>query len=443
MSEQNNNKNINYCSYCGSEIRNDARFCFACGHGYDFDPTNEPTQNQSSTIKDNETSLKIARIKEQISIKIAQKKKEYQAKKALKQEVYEKKRQDKKEKKKLKKSYRRGIIVGIFITCMAISIGGFFTIGALTYGTYEESFTYYYNSPSPPGSIESCDIYMDIGNINLQYNSTPVNYHVKVEVDIKVSGLFVSGKNYENFYNPINWENDSSASFSLTTIIWSWIDPTNWFKMQDTVLTVTLRTDVIYNITAASTTGGVSLTVPDNIIINDLLLNCITGGVSLHASGVNFTGKISCNTITGGVLLNFTNCVFDGDIQGSAITGGVEFNTYNAFYAKDINLNLGTTTGGVLMNIQHYMGMGANITGTASTVTGGISLTYIDTESAIGAKFTGTTTTGAVILPSDSGFTLENSHTSKTDNYNVVSSRYTLTLSTTTGSVSITGISTV
>ena len=445
MSDPNNQNKIKYCSYCGSEIRGNAQFCFACGHRFDENPLIEPSQPMPTDSVYSTFATKAYEIKERIAVKMAQKKKEYELKKAAKIEARRAKKlkmkQKRIKKKKAKKSYAKGIFVGIFISLVAFSIGGFFVIGFMTQGVYEDSFTYYYNLASP-ASIEECIIYGDTAGINIQYNSTPVDYIVKVDVDISVSGLFVSGKSYENFYNPISWKNTSSAEFSLTGYLWSWIDPTSWFKIQNNLITVTLRTDVVYKLSATSITGGISLVTPENTTIDELNLKCVTGGVRLNAAETNFTKKVICETTTGGVVLDFANCTFNDDIQGNTITGGVEFNSYNPNYTQNINLNLGTTTGGIVMNIQQYSDMSANVTGTARTVTGGVSIDYRDTISDIGAKFTGTTVTGDVFLPSGSNFTLQPPDSSTSQNYNTANTTYTITASTTSGNVNIAGICT-
>ncbi|MFX1380870.1 MAG: hypothetical protein ACFFBP_00380 [Promethearchaeota archaeon] len=459
MSNPNNNQEVKFCSFCGSEIRINAQFCFACGQRFDVATPSEPIPSPHYMSKREEIALKIAEKKEIIAAKVAQKKKEIAAKKVLKREAIQKKKQEIKAKKKAKKTYRKGLIVGFVLSCLIFAIVGFFMVGFITQGTYEESFTYYY-SPASPSPIEEILVYGDTAEINIQYNATPVEYYAKVDVDLYVSGLFVSGKKYENFFNPMSWENSSSASFSLTSIAWSWVDPTNWIKMMNNVITVTLRTDVVYDISASSTTGSVSLIASEKATINDLSLSCTTGGVNLYASdanitgeiscstttggvnlyatNANFTGEISCTTTTGGVLLNFTSCEFNDNIAGSTTTGGVTLNSYNAKYAQNINLNLGATTGGITMNILHYTEMGANVTGTLTTVTGGVTINYIDTVSNIGVRFTNSWVTGDETYTTGPEFI-----SGTTTNYNTAISRYTISSSTTTGGISITASSAV
>ena len=142
--------------------------------------------------------------------------------------------------------------------------------------------------------------------------------------------------------------------------------------------------------------------------------------------------------------ISHSNVLDFGCGEGYSITElkshGVEFNSYNSNYTQDIDLSLATTTGGISMNIQQYFDMTGNVTGTASAVTGGISITYIDTVSNIGAKFEASIVTGEISYPSGAGFI---GGTGTTQNYYTATSLYTISCSTTTGNIVIDGTSTI
>jgi hypothetical protein len=427
MSEQ----NIKYCPSCGTKIDSDAQFCFACGSQFDEDVSVKPEKEKISTAPGTrDIASKVAQKREQVSAKLAEKREVKKEHVALK-----------KEKKEAKKTYKKGLIVGIIMSCLIFGVVGFFVVGIFTSGTYQETFTYTYN-PASPASVEQCTIYADTASINVQYNSTPVSYYAKVEVNLRITGMFQSGKTFQNFFNPISWENASSAALSLTKNPLSLIDPTQWFKIENNVITLTLRTDIVYDITATSITGGVSMTVPENVTVNDLTLSCVTGGVSVYGTNANFTQGLSSSTTTGGVLLNFTKCAFGDNIAGTTTTGGVILNMYNAEYAQNIVWTLATTTGSITMNIQQYTDMGADVTGTANAVTGGIAAIYKDSGANTGARFVGRTTTGVVSRTAtgyDADIGTEKLKTCTSSDFGIATNTYDMTLTTTTGNINIGG----
>jgi len=415
-------ENMKFCPNCGTKLERKASFCFACGSELEEGAAFQPEKG--------EPARKIAQKKEKVVLKLTEKEKKIKVKVA-----------EKKEKKKTKKTYRKGLIAGIIISCLLFSIVGFFIVGAFTFATYQESFTYYY-TPASPASVEECNIYASTARIQIQYNTTPVNYYAKVDVNFHFSGLFMAGKTYQNFFNPISWDNDSSADLSLTSIHWAWVDPTNWFKTDNHVVNLTLRTDIVYDITTTSITGGISIIVPENVTVNDLTLSCTTGGVSVYGTGANFSQGLSSSTTTGNVLLNFTRCHFGGNIAGTTTTGGVTLNTYNAEYTQDITWTLSTTTGAVLMSIQQYSNMSSDVTGSASTTTGGVTVQYYDNSPYFGARFTGSTTTGVVSCTADDiagvGSAKYKICTSG-DFATTANNTYDLTCTTTTGNIAIVG----
>jgi len=413
------NQNMRFCPGCGTKLDRTASFCFACGYQLEEGAAVIPEKEQVSTMpRTVDTSSKKETGKGLVAMK----------------------REKKKAKKKSKKTYRKGVIVGLILACIVFGILGFFLVGFMTSGTYQKTYSYYYN-PASPASIEECTIYADTAFINVQYNTTPVSYYAKVDVNFYFSGFFVFGKTYQNYFNPISWENESSAALTLTRNHMSWIDPTNWLKTEWNVITLTLRTDVVYDITATSVTGGISMTAPQNVTINDIALTCTTGSVDLNGTDATFTKGLSCSTTTGSTILEFTRCTFGDNIVGGSTTGGVNLKTYNLTYTKDITWTLSTTTGGIYTRISQNSNMGANITGSVTTTTGSISVLYYDNSPNYGARFSGTTTTGSVSCSGDDFYEAgsDKNKLCTTDDYISAINTYELTLTATTGSIYVGG----
>ncbi len=354
-------------------------------------------------------------------------------------------------------------IVFLIIAGLLVSGGVAFGIVVVaTWGEFAYSNNYYYD-PGVPSSWEKVSFSSDVGSINIKYNSTPTNYAVKLELDIKVSGGFVAGKSFSDFFKPIIWANVSEpvTTFSLEN------NPITWFIfpiIQIITIDVTLRTDVNYDIAAASTTGLINLDIPDNMDLNNTILHSTTGSITLNANenvtfsgnvqaggttgkvdifakNVNFSQGLTTTSTTGLLTLNFTNCVMGNDISGTSTTGKITLNSYNMVYSQNSVLNLVSTTGEVIANIYQYIDMGVNITGSLVTTTGGIGVTYKDNQAIVGASFLGATTTGSYARTNSGGFSAISSNPFESLDYGTANSTYTLSLTTTTGGINVDGTS--
>ena len=115
----------------------------------------------------------------------------------------------------------------VFLIIAGILVSGGVAFGLIMFinwGEYSYSNDYYYD-PGIPSSMEQVNFSCDVGNINIKYNTTPTNYAVKLDLDIKVSGGFVEGKSFSDFFKPLIWTNVSASQivFSLEN------KPITWF----------------------------------------------------------------------------------------------------------------------------------------------------------------------------------------------------------------------
>ena len=357
------------------------------------------------------------------------------------------------------KNYKIALIV---ISALIVGGGlGFVVTGFATAGSIDESFSFQYE-PSSPAPIEDLSINADIGKIIVKYNTTVTSDFAKIDVDLKIAGLFTSYKSYLDFFSPsTEWWDESSGIFNLEVLPDVWFDPSYWFKLYEITITVTLRTDVIYDIDATTATGAIEMSVPNEVILNGTSLTSSTGSVKLTTSGNNeFQGKVGLKTSTGSVdlfakntnfthgfeaitstgslLLNYTNCGMGDDLTGIVSTGSVTFKSYNMYYFKDIDLKLQTSTGSIDAELYQYIDMGANVTSNVHTSTGSIDVFYRDNLANTGVRFVSSTSTGSInYTPHATMDILGNVYSS--DNYGIAMYKYTFTLATSTGSVYVNG----
>jgi len=362
------------------------------------------------------------------------------------------------------KKLRNYKIALIVISALIVGGGiGFVVTGFATAGSIEASFSFQYE-PSSPDPIEDLSINVDIGKIIVKYNTTATPYFAEIDVNLKITGLFMSGKTYLDFFNPsTEWWDGSLGIFNLGVLPGVWFDPSHWFKSYENTITVTLRTDVIFDIDATTATGAIEMSVLDDVILNGTSLTSSTGSVKLTTLGKNeFQGKVGLQTSTGSVdlfakstkfnhgfeaftstgslLLNFTNCRMGDDLTGIVSTGSVTFKSYNMIYDKDIDLKLETSTGDIDAEIYQYINMGANVTGNMKSSTGSIEVLYRDSLANTGVKFTSSIGTGSINYTPHATMEITGLGSIYSSiNYGIAIYRYTFALTTSTGNVDVDG----
>jgi len=363
----------------------------------------------------------------------------------------------------LKKSNR----ILLIIVAVCIVTGGS-AFGVLVWATWSE-FPYentYYYKPETPSSIERININCDIGSIHIKYNKTPTDYYAQIDLDIQIKGILVEGKSFQDFFYPIIWQNESTQviSFVLDAKASTWL---TFSISQQVKIYLTLRTDVTYDLNTRLSTGSISMDIPNNVILNNTKLSTSTGSialnaakdttflgnvemstntgsVALYANQINFTHSLRAFTSTGSLLLNFSKCSIGKHLVGTVSTGSIDFNSYNMKYSDDYIWGLETSTGSIDVNIIQYTEISVNVTGTILTSTGSIDVYYKDNSANIGAKFTGSTSTGSIDYNpiGVGGFIETGGSTSKTitsNDYNSAIKAYTFSLTTSTGSIEVNG----
>ena len=314
------------------------------------------------------------------------------------------------------RNYNKALII---VAALIVGGGiGFVITGFVTSGSIEDSFNFTYE-PISPDPVEDLTFNVDLGSILFKYNTSPTASFAKIDVNMKITGLYMAGKTYLNFFHPsTQWWDNTTNTFNLITLPDIWFDPSHWFKSYNISVTVTLRTDVVYDLVALSSIGSIEMQVPDGVVLNGTSLTSSTGAIKLNTLGnneflgrvkfesstgkvesfatkTNFTKGFRAETSTGELALNYTNCVMSDDLKGTTSTGKLTFKSYNMIYTEDINLDLESSTGNIYADLYQYITMGENITGVWKTSTGSVYVLYKDNLVNTGVKFTGSTSTGS------------------------------------------------
>lgn len=227
----------------------------------------------------------------------------------------------------------------------------------------DESFTYTYSSTTPPIKKE-LNLNTDLGIIDIKYTTQPMDYLIRIDVDIVMAGPNLNGKSYLDFFN-IGWENVSSPVNFTLELKPDMLEEFSNLHKANVIINIMLRTDIIFDINASIIEGEIELANLVGITVNNLFLNVDRGNINY----------------------DFNHCIIEGNITGTVNYGNITLKSYNNQYTHNSKLTFLNLWGFTLIDIYQYEEMGANITGTAFTKTGIIKIIYKDDSPNVGAQF--------------------------------------------------------
>jgi hypothetical protein len=282
-----------------------------------------------------------------------------------------------------------GIILVIISLIVIIPIY-FLSTGLSKYGRIDENPKYEFDQ-TDSSPIKILNLNVDVGNIDIKYVNPPVDFVVKIEVDIEMNGILTYGESYTDYFSLTDEIVDSQVNFNLK--FKPNIDRGRILTLLNNLqIIVFLRADNIFNIDIYSETGNVNLVVPFGVIINDLDINVTTGNA----------------------LLGFNHCMINGNLTGMVNRGDLRVTTYNVEYSKDSIWRLNTNIGEVTVEITHLnqlINLEANIKGIIETNNGDITLDYQDNSKDVGAMISLQPARGSQLdWPGFSGIPVENSY---------------------------------
>lgn len=266
-------------------------------------------------------------------------------------------------------------IIAIFVLIL-VAISLIISIPALTlsnifsnYGTIDELLHFEY-APDNSSPIEKLNINTDIGDIEIKYVTTPVDYYVKIQVDIGMVGQSIAGKEYTDFFS-VDWDDTSpSPTFIMMCKSNTCFDLSQLLK-QDVDIFITLNANILFDI---------------NITVNE------KGNVQHIVQFGVTTNNVDIYTNKGNVLYDFRYSTLEGNITGTANNGDIELIAYNPEYTRNITWTCNSIARDIRINISHinqYKTMNATINGSLiGNYFGDIYVYYYDNTANIGAKVT-------------------------------------------------------
>ncbi|MFX1567034.1 MAG: hypothetical protein ACFFCV_01555 [Promethearchaeota archaeon] len=255
------------------------------------------------------------------------------------------------------------ILISSFGFIITVPIG-VLSVNLSSYGIINYSYSYPY-TPDNRSAVEKLNLNVEIGDIEIKYIDPPVDYFMRIEVNVEMAGSGLAGKSYSNYFNISEGDKTSSPyDFSMrlfSNVTQSEVDS----LLRDVSITVTLRKGVIFDISTAVMDGNVDLIVPFNVHISNLNVNITNGDI----------------------FFDLTNCIVEGNITGVTKNGKLVLKSYNVEYTQNSMWILSSIKNKIYIT-QHKL-MGANVTGSIITAIDiPTILNYNDNSPEIGAKFT-------------------------------------------------------
>ena len=218
-------------------------------------------------------------------------------------------------------------------------------------GTTAEAFQVPFSS-----TIRSLDLTVtnDIGGVTVQF-VTGTAYLVRAEMTHNI-GLFASHSEGDVVVADATAGNTTSFSVSAQG------GGGGFFGGGGHAILVTVQRDLAVAMTVHSTTGGVTIDVPSGVSLRFLEATATTGGVRVTLQGVDFASEatIQASTVTGGVILIIrqpTGVPGTVPVSASTTTGGVEF-TFSDGSDAAVRILSQVTTGGIDFDPTKYQGTG-------------------------------------------------------------------------------------
>lgn len=261
----------------------------------------------------------------------------------------------------------RDIIIGIIFSFSIIFSVPIFILSTslASSGKISERLQYLYN-PSSPSNMEELSIGIDIGDVKLEYITTPVNYFAKLDINIEMIGLDLAGKSYLDYFD-FNWQNISEC-----------VNFTMRIKPEISLIEVLslIKNIQVLIFISANTICDIDIRVKDQ---GDTQI-IVPFGISVE----NIIVKLS----KGDIQFDFSYCILKGNITGIIQDeGDLFFKSYNLQPIQNISLLLSAVEGDIFIDIFQHNGMDANISGIISHKIGNIRFKYDDDNLDVGAYF--------------------------------------------------------
>lgn len=266
------------------------------------------------------------------------------------------------------------VLIALIVIAAVIAAIAFLPVQAVGPVTHRMSVPY-----KSGVNVLDLDLTADVAGVNIAFEDLTGEWQspsviLNASATARV-GVFGSSDFLERFMPVLQ---ETTVGNVLTVTVTQDVDTIDWPRYSSLKVTFDIRIDPSMNtsLNVETSTGGIVLDTHAGVVLNSLNLEATTGGVEANlVEDVVNAGDVSLKTTTGGVELSWNNVNVTNDVEVSAITttGGVAVDVMqDKRLLGNVTLRAEATTGGVDFAIEIRGDVGAKIE--SSVITGGIDI---------------------------------------------------------------------
>ena len=182
-----------------------------------------------------------------------------------------------------------------------------------------------------------------------QFNSTPMEEIIMIDAQFDFSFRGSEDSILEEVYD-IMWDtSETSVLFGVYQTDWF-----NWAMWDQSIIIVTLRTDVVYDLDIDTGSGSVSVDVPKGVDFTHLGINSGSGSIHLKMNGSSsIANDLSIDVGSGGIQASIKDTVIQNGFYADTGSGSLYLALDGVNLSSGLDLNTGS--GNIDLSIVHSL----------------------------------------------------------------------------------------
>ena len=170
------------------------------------------------------------------------------------------------------------------------------------------------------------------------FNSTPIDDIIKIDAIFAFTIHGFEERSLDEIYD-IVWEtSESSVLFGVYQENWF-----PWTTWDQSTITVTLRTDIVYDLEIDTGSGNVLIGVPEGVDFINLEIHTGSGGIDLDINGSSsFANDLNLGTGSGSIHVDIKDSTIENSFEADTGSGSMELILYNVDLSNTLTLDTGS-----------------------------------------------------------------------------------------------------